>query len=99
MDTPQIILTYATGLSILYIVPNIAVKSEEVKNALGETALNAAIFISRVLVVLGFAMFIHYAVPEEVKLYWTSRFIFLSVIFIVNDMIYGNKELIKKLYK
>jgi len=99
MDTPQIILTYATGLSILYIVPNIAVKSEEVKNALGETALNAAIFISRVLVVLGFAMFIHYAVPEEEKLYRTSLFIFLSIIFIVNDLIFGNKDQIKKLYK
>ena len=99
MDTPQIILTYATGLSILYIVPNIAVKSEEVKNALGEMGLNASIFISRILAVLGFAMFIHYAVPEEVKLYWTSLFIFLCIIFIVNDLIFGNKDQIKKLYK
>jgi len=99
MDIPQTLLTYATGLFILYIVPNIAVKSEEVKNIMGETGLNVTIFIARVLIVLGFAMFINYAVPEKEKLYWTSRFIFLSVIFIVNDMIYGNKELIKKLYK
>ena len=95
MDTPQIILTYVTGLSILYIVPNIAVKSEEVKNALGEMGLNASIFISRILAVLGFAMFIHYAVPEEEKLYRTSLFIFLCIIFIVNDLIFGNKKLYK----
>ena len=95
MDIPQTLLTYATGLFILYIVPNIAVKSKEVKNIMGETGLNVAIIIARVLIVLGFAMFINYAVPEEEKLYRTSLFIFLSIIFIVNDLIFGNKKLYK----
>lgn len=99
MDGGQTVLTYIAGLFILYVIPNVAVKYEEIKNSLSENGLKLTIFIARVFTVFGFATFIHYALPEKVKIYYVTLFIFASSIYTASNMLFGLNDEIKKFYE